>query len=165
MNVAEKVTTVRPRSPSAIAIRGPSATSTLADRRPGAAGAGARGHRRIHAQLHRWGVAAGLELVRRLMRELGLEARQPKPKRFGLTRHTPGPVPDLVGRNFTAEAPGEKLVADYDKDFRGRVHSDAERLEQLRGGSVHQVIDHLRQLFGLGVEILPPLGERAQGVT
>jgi putative transposase len=70
------------------------------------------GHRRIHAQLHRWGIAAGLELVRRLMRELGLEACQPKPKRVGLTRHAPGPVPDLVGRNFTAEAPGEKLVGD-----------------------------------------------------
>ncbi|MGW1047276.1 IS3 family transposase [Streptomyces sp. NPDC002547] len=68
------------------------------------------GHRRIQAQLHRWGIAAGLELVRRLMRELGLEPCQPKPKRFGLTRHTPGPVPDLVGRNFTAETPGEKLV-------------------------------------------------------
>ncbi|WP_406190590.1 IS3 family transposase [Streptomyces sp. NBC_01017] len=31
------------------------------------------GYRRIHAQLHRWGHAAGPELVRRLMRELGLE--------------------------------------------------------------------------------------------
>ncbi len=70
------------------------------------------GHRRIHAQLHRWGVAAGLELVRRLMRELGLEPCQPKPKRFGLTQGIPGPVPDLVGRNFTADAPGKKLVGD-----------------------------------------------------
>ncbi|WP_327371807.1 IS3 family transposase [Streptomyces sp. NBC_01217] len=30
------------------------------------------GYRRIHAQLQRWGIAAGLELVRGLMRELGL---------------------------------------------------------------------------------------------
>jgi transposase InsO family protein len=70
------------------------------------------GYRRIHAQLHRWGIAAGLELVRRLMRELGLEPCQPKPKRFGLTQGTPAPVPDLVGRNFTADAPGQKLVGD-----------------------------------------------------
>ncbi|MDQ3465207.1 MAG: DDE-type integrase/transposase/recombinase, partial [Actinomycetota bacterium] len=70
------------------------------------------GYRRIHAQLHRWGITAGLELVRRLMRELGLEPCQPKPRRFGLTQGTPGPVPDLVGRNFTAQAPGEKLVGD-----------------------------------------------------
>ncbi len=70
------------------------------------------GYRRIHAQLHRWGVAAGLELVRRLMRELGLEPCQPKPKRFNLTQGAPSSVPDLVGRNFTADMPGEKLVGD-----------------------------------------------------
>ncbi|MFI1184650.1 IS3 family transposase, partial [Streptomyces sp. NPDC020799] len=70
------------------------------------------GYRRLHAQLHRWGHAAGLELVRRLMRELGLEPCQPKPKRFGLTRAAAGLVPDLVGRKFTADAPGQKLVGD-----------------------------------------------------
>ncbi|MCX5207675.1 IS3 family transposase [Streptomyces sp. NBC_00237] len=70
------------------------------------------GYRRIHAQLHRWGHAAGLELVRRLMRELGLESCQPKPKRFSLTCGAAGLVPDLVGRNFIADAPGEKLVGD-----------------------------------------------------
>lgn len=31
------------------------------------------GHRRIQAQPHCWGVTVGLTLVRRLMRELGLE--------------------------------------------------------------------------------------------
>ncbi|GGX57237.1 transposase [Streptomyces noursei] len=70
------------------------------------------GYRRVHAQLHRWGHTAGLELVRRLMRELGLESCQPRPKRFGLTRAAAGMVPDLVGRDFTAEAPGQKLVGD-----------------------------------------------------
>ncbi|MFJ2022179.1 IS3 family transposase [Streptomyces nodosus] len=73
---------------------------------------GTYGHRRIQAQLDRWGVTAGLELVRRLMRELGLEPCQPRPKRFSLTQATVGQVPDLVGRNFTADAPGEKLVGD-----------------------------------------------------
>lgn len=73
---------------------------------------GTYGHRRIRAQLDRWGVTAGLELVRRLMRELGLEPCQPRPKRFSLTQATVGQVPDLVGRNFTAYAPGEKLVGD-----------------------------------------------------
>lgn len=70
------------------------------------------GHRRVHAQLARWGHDAGPELVRRLMRELGLVPCQPKPKRFGLTQAAAGDVPDLVRRNFTAEAPGEKLVGD-----------------------------------------------------
>ncbi|MFE9934301.1 IS3 family transposase [Streptomyces sp. NPDC005533] len=70
------------------------------------------GHRRIHAQLGRWGVRAGLELIRSLMRDLGLVPCQPRPKRWSLTRAAAGPVPDLVGRNFTADAPGEKLVGD-----------------------------------------------------
>ena len=37
------------------------------------------GYRRITRQLARWGVQAGPELVRRLMRELGLVACQPRP--------------------------------------------------------------------------------------
>ncbi|MFZ3552104.1 IS3 family transposase [Streptomyces sp. 4.24] len=70
------------------------------------------GYRRVHAQLARWGVAAGLELVRQLMRQLGLVPCQPRPKRWSLTQAAAGQVPDLVGRNFTAENPGEKLVGD-----------------------------------------------------
>ncbi|MCW8103621.1 IS3 family transposase [Streptomyces tauricus] len=70
------------------------------------------GHRRIQAQLQHWGVAAGVELVRRLMRELGLVPCQPRPKRFSLTQAAAGHVPGLVGRDFTADASGEKLVGD-----------------------------------------------------
>jgi hypothetical protein len=92
------------------------------------------GYRRIHAQLTRWGHAAGLELVRRLMRELGLVACQPKPKRFGLTRAAAGDVPDLVGRNFTADAPGGKLVGDIRQD-RGRLAVSGDRYRLLHQGS------------------------------
>jgi len=70
------------------------------------------GYRRIHAQLLRWDVNVGPELVRQLMRELGLVPCQPRPKRWSLTQATQGLVPDLVGRDFTAEAPGKKLVGD-----------------------------------------------------
>ncbi|MCX4515805.1 IS3 family transposase [Streptomyces sp. NBC_01619] len=70
------------------------------------------GYRRVHAQVARWGHAAGLELVRQLMRELGLQPCQPRPKRFNLTQAVAGTVPDLVGRDFTADTPGEKLVGD-----------------------------------------------------
>ena len=70
------------------------------------------GHRRVHAQVARWGVPASLELVRQLMRELGLVPCQPRPRRWGLTRPSPGAMPDLVGRAFTAATPGEKLVGD-----------------------------------------------------
>jgi putative transposase len=70
------------------------------------------GYRRIRAQLRRWGHTVGPELVRRLMRELGLVPCQPRPRRRSLTQAGAAIVPDLIGRNFTAEAPGEKLVGD-----------------------------------------------------
>ena len=74
---------------------------------------GTYGYRRVWWQLARWGVQAGLELVRALMRELGLVACQPRPWRPSTTQqgHT-GPVPDLVNRDFTADAPGQKMVGD-----------------------------------------------------
>lgn len=72
------------------------------------------GHRRIHAQLVRWDQHCTPELVRSIMRDLGLVPRQPRPARRGLTEADPaaGPIHDLVGRDFTAAAPGEKMVGD-----------------------------------------------------
>jgi len=74
---------------------------------------GTYGYRRVAAQLARWGTAAGLELVRKLMRELGLVACQPRPWRPSTTRQgQAGPIPDLVNRDFTADVPGQKMVGD-----------------------------------------------------
>ena len=74
---------------------------------------GTYGYRRVALQLARWGVRAGLELVRALMRELGLVACQPRPWRPSTTRQgQAGPIPDLVARDFSAAAPGEKMVGD-----------------------------------------------------
>src|SRR5690242_21147839 len=42
---------------------------------------GTYGYRRIWSQLARWGVRAGQELVRALMRELGLVACQPRDRK------------------------------------------------------------------------------------
>jgi putative transposase len=71
------------------------------------------GYRRVHAQLLRWGEACTAELVRALMRLLGLVACQPRPWRHSLTEQGPsGPIPDLVGRDFAADAPGTKMVGD-----------------------------------------------------
>jgi putative transposase len=72
------------------------------------------GHRRVHADLADWGVPCGPELVRALMRELGLEPCQPRPWRHCLTEADgqAGPIPDLVNRDFTADAPGQKMVGD-----------------------------------------------------
>jgi transposase InsO family protein len=72
------------------------------------------GYRRIHAQLIRTGVACGPELVRAIMREQGLQPCQPRPRRDSLTEQDGHDhhIPDLVGRDFTAERPGQKLVGD-----------------------------------------------------
>jgi len=75
---------------------------------------GTYGYRRIHAVLLRQGEDCGPELVRDLMRELGLVACQPRPWRPTTTQPGAGAeiVPDLVGRDFTADVPGTKLVGD-----------------------------------------------------
>jgi len=74
---------------------------------------GTYGYRRVHAELARLGVLAGDELVRRLMRELGLVACQPRPWRPVTTiAGDAATIPDLVRRDFTADAPGTKLVGD-----------------------------------------------------
>jgi putative transposase len=74
---------------------------------------GTYGYRRVWWQLARWGVRAGLELVRALMRELGLVACQPRPWRPSTTQQgQAGPIPDLVNRDFSADAPGRKMVGD-----------------------------------------------------
>ena len=74
---------------------------------------GTYGYRRVWWQLGRWGVRAGAELVRALMRELGLVACQPRPWRPSTTRQgQAGPIPDLVHRDFSADVPGAKMVGD-----------------------------------------------------
>jgi len=74
---------------------------------------GTYGYRRIAAELARRGIVAGAELVRELMRGLGLAACQPRPWRPSTTvQGAAGPIPDLVHRDFSAEKPGQKMVGD-----------------------------------------------------
>jgi transposase InsO family protein len=71
------------------------------------------GYRRVHRELGRKNIAAGPELVRALMRDEGLVACQPRPWRHSLTQGgDAGAIPDLVERDFTADAPGAKMVGD-----------------------------------------------------
>jgi transposase InsO family protein len=72
------------------------------------------GHRRVHAEMARREEHCSVELVRGLMRELGLVPCQPRPWRLNLTEADPaaGPIPDLVARDFTAAEPGVKMVGD-----------------------------------------------------
>ncbi len=74
---------------------------------------GTSGYRRIHAQLARWGHHFDDETIRSVMRELGLVACQPRPFRPVTTIAGDAmDLPDLVRRDFTATAPGCKLVGD-----------------------------------------------------
>jgi putative transposase len=73
---------------------------------------GTYGYRRVHAQLARWSVQCGDELVRALMRELGLVPCQVRRRRSLTVQAPAGPIPDLVRRDFTAEKPGQKMVGD-----------------------------------------------------
>ncbi len=71
------------------------------------------GYRRITEQLARQGTVAGPELVRKIMRQLGLVPCQPRPWRPSTTQQgQAGPIPDLVNRDFSAEVPGQKMAGD-----------------------------------------------------
>ncbi len=82
------------------------------------------GYRRIHAALVRGGEQVSDELVRQLMRELGLVPCQPRPRRSLTAQGQAGPIPDLVNRDFTAGRPGEKMVGDitYIFTWEGWLH-------------------------------------------
>src|SRR5262249_46373464 len=59
------------------------------------------------------GYPCSVGLVAGLMRELGLRACQPRAyKRTTVPGEQPPASPDLIGRDFTAAAPGQRLVGD-----------------------------------------------------
>jgi len=68
---------------------------------------------RVTAELWREGVQVNGKKVARLMAEIGISGRSGR-RRVVTTRRDPSkvPAPDLVGRNFSACAPGELLVSD-----------------------------------------------------
>ncbi len=74
---------------------------------------GTYGCRRVAAQLNRDGHACSVGLVADLMRAAGLRACQPRAyRRTTLPGEAPTVSPDLIGRDFTAAAPGTRLVGD-----------------------------------------------------
>ncbi len=74
---------------------------------------GTYGYRRVHADLARRGEHADDETIRQTMRHLGLVACQPKPWRPTTTvAGDAASTPDLLHREFSAEAPATKLVSD-----------------------------------------------------
>jgi transposase InsO family protein len=75
---------------------------------------GTYGYRRVHSALIHQGEDCGPALVRTIMRELGLVSCQPRPWRPTTTQPGEGAeaIPDLVKRDFSADAPGRKMVGD-----------------------------------------------------
>ncbi|MER6162966.1 IS3 family transposase [Streptomyces sp. NPDC001868] len=74
---------------------------------------GAYGVPRIHAGLRRLGHRVNRKRIERVMRERGISGVTRR-RRKGLTRPAKRavPAPDLIARDFTAPAPGMKLVGD-----------------------------------------------------
>lgn len=71
------------------------------------------GFRRVLAELRRRGIAASEGLVRKIMRDLGIFGVQPRSrKRTTIPAEDADARPDLIGRDFTADAPGTRLVGD-----------------------------------------------------
>ena len=75
---------------------------------------GTYGYRRIHADLVDEGTECSPELVCQIMRIEGLIACQPRPFRVTTEAdaEAAADMPDLVGRDFTADRPGVKFVGD-----------------------------------------------------
>jgi transposase InsO family protein len=74
---------------------------------------GAYGSPRIAAELRRRGRRVNRKRVERIMRERGIVGHTRR-RRRSLTKpdSTAAPAPDLIGRDFTAPAPGQRLVGD-----------------------------------------------------
>ena len=71
------------------------------------------GYRPVHQALQKQGVRTNKHKVAQIMKEHGLQARPPK--RFQKTtnsRHGEGVSPNLLGRDFTADAPNQKWLSD-----------------------------------------------------
>jgi putative transposase len=71
------------------------------------------GSPRIHAELKEQGVRCGKKRVARLMRERGINAKSKRRKmKTTDSRHDNPVAPNVLDRNFTADAPNTKWVSD-----------------------------------------------------
>ena len=72
---------------------------------------GTYGYRRIQVVLERRGVRADGSTIRAIMRNLGLQAAQPRAKvRTTVPAKDLDERPDLIRRDFTADEPGKQGV-------------------------------------------------------
>ena len=74
---------------------------------------GRYGVRRVFRELHRQGIKVAYKRVQRLVRELGLVSVHPRRwKKTTVQAAEPSALPDLVGRDFTADAPDQLWFGD-----------------------------------------------------
>ena len=86
---------------------------------------GTYGYRRIQVVLERRGVRADGSTIRFIMRDLGLQAAQPRAKvRTTVPAQDLDERPDLLRRDFTADEPGKKLCGDitYIRTWAGFIY-------------------------------------------
>lgn len=78
------------------------------------AGRGVYGSPRIHAALRQQGVRCSRKRVARLMRAAGIHCRRRRKRRVRTTdsQHNRPVAPNLLKRDFSADAPNEKWVGD-----------------------------------------------------
>jgi putative transposase len=74
---------------------------------------GRYGHRRIHAELSKQGWVTAKKTVLKLMRALGLACKVRRKKRYNSYQGEQGRIaPNLLNRQFKADAPNQKWVTD-----------------------------------------------------
>ena len=74
---------------------------------------GRYGHRRIHTELAKQGWVVAKKTVLKLMRELALQCKVRRRKRYNSHQGDQGVIaPNLLDRNFDADAPNQKWVTD-----------------------------------------------------
>lgn len=75
---------------------------------------GTYGVPRVNAELRRLGRPVNRKRLARVLREHGIAGHTRRTGRRSLTRQDPkaAPAPDLIGRHFHADRPGQKIVGD-----------------------------------------------------
>jgi len=130
---------------------------------------GTYGYRRIHAPLARAGRHADPQTIRSIMAERGLVACQPRAKGPRTTISSDaGDLPDLLGRDFTADEPGCKLVGDitYIRTWQGWVYLATVLDCATKKAVGYAMADHMRtELIIEALDMAVRNGRTRPGVT
>lgn len=104
------------------------------------------GYRRLTAALHNEGIVINHKTVRKLMREHGLECRIRRKRKTGLSALGPGLAasPNILNRDFHADAPFEKGVTDVTEFDVGSDRVYVSAILDLYDGAVISIVYSLK---------------------